>query len=36
MDYTPKNYTPVDKDVPLNPDSISSIAHMLDKSKKDD
>ena len=35
-DYTPKNYTPVDKDVPLNPDSISSIAHMLDKSKKDD
>ena len=35
-DYTPKNYTPVDKDVPLDPGSISSIAHMLDKSKKDD
>ena len=35
-DYMPKNYTPVDKDVPLDPGSISSIAHMLDKSKKDD
>ncbi len=35
-EYTPKNYKPVDKDVPLNGDSISSIAHMLDKSKNDD
>ena len=35
-DYTPKNYKPVDKDAPLNSDSISSIAHMLDKSKNDD
>ncbi len=35
-EYTPKNYKPVDKDAPLNGDSISSIAHMLDKSKNDD
>ena len=35
-DYTPKDYKPVDKDAPLNADSISSIAHMLDKSKKED
>ena len=35
-EYTPKNYKPVDKDAPLNGDSISSIAHMLDKSKNED
>ena len=35
-EYTPKHYKPVDKDAPLNGDSISSIAHMLDKSKNDD
>lgn len=35
-DYTPKNYKPVDKDAPVNTDSISSIAHMLDRNKNDD
>jgi len=36
QDYKPKNYNPADKDQPVNSDSISSIAHMLDKSRKDD
>ena len=35
-EYTPKNYKPVDKDAPLNGYSISSIAHLLYKSKNDD
>lgn len=35
-DYTPKNYKPMDKDAPVNTDSISSIAHMLDRNKNDD
>ena len=36
QEYNMKNYNPVDKDQPVNSDSISSIAHMLDKSRKDD
>ena len=36
QEYKTKNYNPVDKDQPVNSDSISSIAHMLDKSRKDD
>lgn len=35
-DYTPKNYKPMDKDAPVNTNSISSIAHMLDRNKNDD
>lgn len=35
-EYTPKNYKPMDKDAPVNTDSISSIAHMLDRNKNDD
>lgn len=35
-DYTPKNYKPMDKDAHVNTDSISSIAHMLDRNKNDD
>lgn len=34
--YTPKNYNPVDVDAPVDSSSISSIAHMLDRTKKDD
>ncbi|MDD3222189.1 MAG: membrane protein insertase YidC [Clostridia bacterium] len=34
--YTPKSYTPEDGDKPVDSNSISSIAHMLDQSKKDD
>lgn len=36
QDYNGKNYTPVGKDQPVDSNSISSIAHMLDKSRKDD
>jgi hypothetical protein len=35
-EFKPKNYTPVDNEQPLNSDSISSVAHMLDHSKNDD
>lgn len=34
-DYSSKNYNSSNEDKPLNADSISSIAHMLDKNKKD-
>ena len=34
-DYNAKNYNSSNADKPLNADSISSIAHMLDRNKKD-
>lgn len=34
-DYNSKNYNSSNEDKPLNADSISSIAHMLDRNKKD-
>ena len=36
QNYTPKNYKPGDPDKPVDSGSISSIAHMLDRSNKDD